>query len=95
MSKNDMTRQDIEQKVAAVVADKLSIDIPADVTPQADFREDLGGDSLDLVEVMMEVEHEFRISVTDEEAEQVKTVADIIGLVERYTGNTEPRTFFK
>ena len=78
-----MNRQDIEKKVTDILVDKLGVE-PEYVKSEADFREDLGGDSLDLVEVLMEVEHEFHISVTDEEADQVKTVGDIIGLVERY-----------
>jgi len=78
-----MTRQDIEKKVTDILVDKLGVE-PEYVKNEADFIEDLGGDSLDLVEVMMEVEREFRISVTDEEEYQVKTVADIIGLVEKH-----------
>ena len=78
-----MAREDIEKKVTNILLDKLGVE-PGEVKNEADFIEDLGGDSLDLVEVLMEVEREFRISVTDEEAYQVKTVGDIIGLVEKY-----------
>ena len=78
-----MTRQDIEQKVTDILVDKLGVG-PEEVKSEADFREDLGGDSLDLVVVVMEIEKDFCISVTDEEADQVKTVADIIGLVEKH-----------
>ena len=78
-----MAREDIEKKVTDILVDKMGVE-PEDVKNEADFIEDLGGDSLDLVEVMMEVEREFRISVTDEEEYQVKTVADIIGLVEKH-----------
>ena len=78
-----MTRQDIEKKVTDILVDKLGIE-PEEVKSEADFREDLEGDSLDLMVVVMEIEKDFHISVTDEEADQVKTVADIIGLVERY-----------
>jgi len=78
-----MTRQDIEKKVTDILVDKLGIE-PEDVKSEADFREDLEGDSLDLMVVVMELEKDFHISVTDEEADQVKTVGDIIGLVERY-----------
>lgn len=73
----------IEQKVTDILVDKLGVE-PEYVKSEADFREDLGGDSLDLVEVMMKVEKDFRISVSDEEADQVKTVGDIIDLVEKY-----------
>lgn len=78
-----MTRQDIEKKVTDILVDKLGVE-PEDVKSEANFASDLGGDSLDCVEVLMDVEHEFRISVTDEEADQVYTVADIIGLVEKH-----------
>lgn len=78
-----MTRQDIEQKVTDILVDKLGVGTE-EVKSEADFREDLGGDSLDLVVVVMEIEKDFRISVTDEEADQVKTVADIIDLVEKH-----------
>jgi acyl carrier protein len=78
-----MTRQDIEKKVTDILVNILDVE-PEEVKSEANFRDELGGDSLDLVEVMMAVEHEFRISVTDEEADQVNTVADIIGLVEKH-----------
>jgi len=78
-----MTRQDIEKKVTDILVDKLGVE-PEEVKSEADFREDLGGDSLDFAEVVMKVEREFHISVTDEEAYHVKTVADIIGLVEKH-----------
>ena len=78
-----MTRQDIEKKVTDILVDKLGVE-PEEVKSEADFREDLGGDSLDLAEVVMKVEREFHISVTDEEAEQAKTVGDICDMVERY-----------
>ena len=78
-----MTRQDIEKKVTDIMVDKLGVE-PEEVKNDANFENDLNGDSLDCIEVLMEIEHEFSISVTDEEADQVKTVGDIIGLVERY-----------
>ena len=78
-----MTRQDIEQKVTDILVDKLGVG-PEEVKSEADFREDLGGDSLDLVVVVIEIEKDFRISVTDEEADQVNTVADLCDIVEKY-----------
>lgn len=78
-----MNRQDIEKKVTDILVDKLGVE-PEYVKSEADFREDLGGDSLDLVVVLMEFEKDFRISVSDEEADQVKTVGDIIDLVEKH-----------
>lgn len=78
-----MTRQDIEKIVTDILVDKLGVE-PEEVKSEADFREDLEGDSLDLMMVIMEIEKDFSISVTDEEAEQAKTVGDICDMVERY-----------
>ena len=78
-----MNRQDIEKQVTDILVDKLGVE-PEEVKSEADFREDLGGDSLDLVMVVMEIGKDFSISVTDEEADQVNTVADIFDLVEKY-----------
>lgn len=78
-----MNRQDIENKVAEILVDKLDVG-REEVKSEADFREDLGGDSLDLVVVVMEIEKDFSISVSDEEVEQVNTVADICDMVEQY-----------
>lgn len=78
-----MTRQDIEKKVTDILVDKLDVG-PEEVKSEANFESDLGGDSLDLVMVIMEIEKNFNISVTDEEADQVNTVGDIIGLVEKH-----------
>ena len=78
-----MTRQDIEKKVTDILVDKLGVR-PEEVKSEADFREDLGGDSLDLMVVIMEIEKDFRISVTDKDAEQAKTVGDLCDIVEKY-----------
>lgn len=78
-----MARQDIEKKVTDILVEKLDVG-SEEVKSEADFREDLGGDSLDLMLVIMEIEKEFSISVSDEDVEQAKTVADICDMVERY-----------
>jgi len=78
-----MTRQDIEKKVTDIMVDKLGVE-PEEVKNDANFEDDLGGDSLDLVMVIMEIEKDFSISVSDEDVEQAKTVADICDLVEKY-----------
>lgn len=78
-----MTRQDIEKKVTDILVDKLGVE-PEEVKNDANFEDDLGGDSLDLVMVIMEIEKEFSISVSDEDVEQAKTVGDICDMVERY-----------
>ena len=78
-----MAREDIEQKVTDILVDKLGVGLE-EVKSEADFREDLGGDSLDLMLVIMEVEKKFSISVSDEDAYQAKTVGDICDMVEQY-----------
>ena len=78
-----MNRQDIEKKVAKILVDKLGVE-PEEVKSDENFEDDLGGDSLDLMLVIMEIEKEFSISVSDEDVEQAKTVADICDMVERY-----------
>ena len=69
--------------VRDIIADQLSID-PAQIVPEATFTEDLGADSLDAVEMVMAVEEEFDISVPDEALESIKTVGDLLALVEEY-----------
>lgn len=78
-----MAREDIEQKVTDILVDKLGIE-PEEVKSEANFEDDLGGDSLDCVEVLVEIEHEFNIHVSDADAYQAKTVGDICDMVERY-----------
>ena len=77
-----MNRQDIEKKVTDILVDKLGVE-PEYVKSEANFREDLGGDSLDCVELIMEFEKEFGISIKDEDAEQCVTVGQMYDLVEQ------------
>lgn len=72
---------EIEQRVKAIIVDKLSID-ESEVTPTAEFSKDLGADSLDTVELIMEFEKEFGITIPDEEAEKIVTVGDAISYIE-------------
>ena len=65
----------VEDKVKKIIADKLSVDME-EVVPQASFVEDLGADSLDLVELIMSMEEEFDIDISDEDAEKLITVQD-------------------
>ncbi len=67
----------IEDKVVKVIAEKLNLD-PADVVPNAALINDLGADSLAIVELIMTMEEEFDIEVPDEEAEKLVTVEDVI-----------------
>lgn len=68
---------DIAEKVKGIIVDKLGVD-PKDVTPEASFTNDLGADSLDTVELIMEFEKEFKISIPDEHAEKIMTVGDAV-----------------
>ena len=70
----------IEEKISAIVAEKLGVD-KAEVTPDAVFIDDLGADSLDLVELIMAMEEEFGFEIADEEAEKLRTVGDVIKFV--------------
>jgi acyl carrier protein len=73
----------IEKKVKAIVSDKLAVD-ESKVTAEASFVNDLGADSLDVVEFVMEVEKEFNITIPDEEATKLTTVGDAIAYIEAH-----------
>ena len=70
----------IEDKVKKIIAEKLSVDME-EVVPEASFVDDLGADSLDLVELIMSMEEEFDIDISDEDAEQIATVKDAIAYI--------------
>ena len=72
---------DIESRVKAIIVDKLSVD-ENEVTPSAEFSKDLGADSLDTVELIMEFEKEFGIQIPDDQAEKITTVGDAISYIE-------------
>ncbi|HOE05276.1 MAG TPA: acyl carrier protein [Bacteroidales bacterium] len=72
---------DIASRVKSIIVDKLGVD-EAEVTPEASFTNDLGADSLDTVELIMEFEKEFEISIPDEEAEKISTVGAAIKYIE-------------
>ncbi len=74
---------DIEQRVKAIIVDKLTVD-ENEVTPAAEFTKDLGADSLDTVELIMEFEKEFDIQIPDAEAEKITTVGDAISYIESH-----------
>ena len=76
-----MNRQEIEKKVNDILVYKFGVDYD-EVKNEAKFEDDLGGDSLDCVELIMEFEHEFGISIKDEDAEKCETVKDMYDLVE-------------
>lgn len=72
-----MDNEEIFQKVKDVIVDQLNVD-EDEVTPEASFIDDLGADSLDIVELVMALEEQFGISIPDEEAENIKTVGDAV-----------------
>jgi acyl carrier protein len=74
---------DIAEKVKNIIVDKLGVDIK-EVTPEASFTNDLGADSLDTVELIMEFEKEFKISIPDEDAEKIATVGDAIAYLKSH-----------
>jgi len=67
----------VEDKIKKIIAEKLSVDLE-EVVPEASFVDDLGADSLDLVELIMSMEEEFDIDISDEDAEKLVTVKDAI-----------------
>ncbi|MDE5843008.1 MAG: acyl carrier protein [Muribaculaceae bacterium] len=74
---------DIANRVKDIIVDKLTVD-EAEVTPAAEFSKDLGADSLDTVELIMEFEKEFGITIPDEDAEKIVTVGDAISYIESH-----------
>jgi acyl carrier protein len=68
---------EVIERVQGIIAEKLSVN-PVDVTPEKSFTNDLGADSLDTVELIMEFEKEFGISIPDDQAEKISTVGDAI-----------------
>ena len=75
---------EITNKVKAIIVDKLGVD-ESEVTPQASFTNDLGADSLDTVELIMELEKEFDVQIPDDQAEKIATVGDAIAYIENAT----------
>ena len=76
-----MTHEEIVKKVQAIIVDKLGV-TESEVTETANFTNDLGADSLDTVELLMEFERVFGIKIPDEETSNIATVADAIAKVE-------------
>lgn len=77
---NNMSVEDKIKKIKQVIAENLGVD-ESKVVPQASFTEDLGADSLDNVELVMELEQQFGIDIPDEDAQKIQTVQDIIDYV--------------
>lgn len=75
---------DVHSKVVSIIVDKLGVE-ESEVTNEASFTNDLGADSLDTVELIMEFEKEFNLSIPDEEAEKIETVGDAISYIESHS----------
>ena len=73
----DNKMSDIQSRVIAIIVDKLGVE-ESEVTAEASFTNDLGADSLDTVELIMEFEKEFNIAIPDDQAEQIATVGDAV-----------------
>ena len=71
---------DVAEKVKAIIVDKLGVD-ESEVTSEASFTNDLGADSLDTVELIMEFEKEFDIQIPDDKAEAIATVGDAVSFI--------------
>jgi acyl carrier protein len=78
-----MANEEIQGKIKQIIVDELGVD-EAEVTPNARFIDDLGADSLDLVELVMRFEEEFGIEIPDEDAEKIQSVSDAFNYVEQH-----------
>ncbi len=76
-----MANEDVASRVKAIIADKLGVE-ESEVTPEASFTNDLGADSLDTVELIMEFEKDFNITIPEEESTKIVTVGDAIAHIE-------------
>lgn len=72
-----------DERVKKIITEQLGVD-EEDVTPEANFVEDLGADSLDTVELVMELEDEFDLTIPDEEAEKLKTIGEAIDYIKKH-----------
>ena len=80
------TAVEIEEKVIQIVSEQLSVE-KSEITRDTSFQDDLNADSLDIVELVMELEDEFDMTIPDEEAEKLKTVGDAIDYIGKNAGS--------
>ena len=73
---------DVKERVVSIIVEKLGVVEPEKVTEESRFTSDLGADSLDTVELIMEFEKEFNITIPDDQAEKISTVGDAIKFIE-------------
>ena len=72
---------DVLERVTKIVIDRLNVE-ESEVKPEASFKEDLGADSLDVVELVMELEDEFDLEISDDDAEKIVTVGDAVNYIQ-------------
>ncbi|MDQ0059627.1 acyl carrier protein [Paenibacillus harenae] len=75
---------EVVDRVKRIVIDRLGVD-EAEVTLEASFKDDLGADSLDVVELVMELEDEFDMEISDEDAETITTVGEVVNYIQSHT----------
>lgn len=73
----------IEEKVRAIVCEQLGVS-ESEVTPESSFIDDLGADSLDIVELVMALEEHYDLEIPDEEAEKIRTIEDVVNFIESH-----------
>jgi acyl carrier protein len=74
---------DVESRVREIISEQLGV-AANEVTPQASFIEDLGADSLDIVELVMALEEEYGMEISDEDAEKIRTVKDVVDYIQAH-----------
>ena len=73
----------VQEKVKSIIVEQLGVEAD-EVTLEASFTDDLGADSLDIVELVMALEEEYDMEISDEEAEKIRTVGDVVAFIESH-----------